>query len=145
MLQRLGDHIAACFDRARKAEEREGASRTDDPRSKAEHLETGITPMIGLRLSADKRARSKPGPPVNPTGRRFQRPSGASSTSASIRRSGRGANQNEHRAPRRHHDRDRHRNALGSCDLSGAGIRTTTLKRPQTASSRSGWWRDRKR
>jgi hypothetical protein len=32
-----------------------------------------------------------------------------------------------HRTPRRHHDRDRQRNALGGCDLSGAGIGTATL------------------
>jgi len=37
MLQRLGDHIAACLDRAREADER--AARTDDPKQKDEHSE----------------------------------------------------------------------------------------------------------
>jgi len=37
MLQRLGDHIKACLDRAREADER--AARTDDPKQKDEYSE----------------------------------------------------------------------------------------------------------
>ena len=37
MLQRIGEHVTACFDRAREADER--AAQTDDPKQIDEHFE----------------------------------------------------------------------------------------------------------